>query len=207
MRGSLAIQTRRHFLSNFYFTSAEWMTVDEKNSMGGFSFHSWGVLDTQHFSVKMSALVSWLVNRSVFLFFSVPFSVASPSRLRCDTVGQLLTEPIFSLLSGLILQASKNCTKKPKRHSTLLLILLKQEQYMNAKQCSARTNLPDKERSSFNSAKQQKEIKLTGREKDHPRISVMLKTKLWERADVWRTPISSSLVMRTCCLARWDHKL
>lgn len=112
MRGSLAIQTRRHFLSNFYFTSAEWMTVDEKNSMGGFSFHSWGVLDTQHFSVKMSALVSWLVNRSVFLFFSVPFSVASPSRLRCDTVGQLLTEPIFSLLSGLILQASKNCTKK-----------------------------------------------------------------------------------------------
>lgn len=115
MRGSLAIQTRRHFLSNFYFTSAEWMTVDEKNSMGGFSFHSWGVLDTQHFSVKMSALVSWLVNRSVFLFFSVPFSVASPSRLRCDTVGQLLTEPIFSLLSGLILQASKNCTKKPQK--------------------------------------------------------------------------------------------
>lgn len=115
MRGSLAIQTRRHFLSNFYFTSAEWMTVDEKNSMGGFSFHSWGVLDTQHFSVKMSALVSWLVNRSVFLFFSVPFSVASPSRLRCDTVGQLLTEPIFSLLSGLILQASKNCTKTPQK--------------------------------------------------------------------------------------------
>lgn len=115
MRGSLAIQTRRHFLSNFYFTSAEWMTVDEKNSMGGFSFHSWGVLDTQHFSVKMSALVSWLVNRSVFLFFSVPFSVASPSRLRCDTVGQLLTEPIFSLLSGLILQASKNCTKRPQK--------------------------------------------------------------------------------------------
>lgn len=115
MRGSLAIQTRQHFLSNFYFTSAEWMTVDEKNSMGGFSFHSWGVLDTQHFSVKMSALVSWLVNRSVFLFFSVPFSVASPSRLRCDTVGQLLTEPIFSLLSGLILQASKNCTKKPQK--------------------------------------------------------------------------------------------
>lgn len=115
MRGSLAIQTRRHFLTNFYFTSAEWMTVDEKNSMGGFSFHSWGVLDTQHFSVKMSALVSWLVNRSVFLFFSVPFSVASPSRLRCDTVGQLLTEPIFSLLSGLILQASKNCTKKPQK--------------------------------------------------------------------------------------------
>lgn len=115
MRGSLAIQTRRHFLSNFYFTSAEWMSVDEKNSMGGFSFHSWGVLDTQHFSVKMSALVSWLVNRSVFLFFSVPFSVASPSRLRCDTVGQLLTEPIFSLLSGLILQASKNCTKKPQK--------------------------------------------------------------------------------------------
>lgn len=115
MRGSLAIQTRRHFLSNFYFTSAEWMTVDEKNSMGGFSFHSWGVLDTQHFSVKMSALVSWLVNRSVFLFFSVPFSVASHSRLRCDTVGQLLTEPIFSLLSGLILQASKNCTKKPQK--------------------------------------------------------------------------------------------
>lgn len=115
MRGSLAIQTRRHFLSNFYFTSAEWMTVDEKNSMGDFSFHSWGVLDTQHFSVKMSALVSWLVNRSVFLFFSVPFSVASPSRLRCDTVGQLLTEPIFSLLSGLILQASKNCTKKPQK--------------------------------------------------------------------------------------------
>lgn len=116
MRGSLAIQTRRHFLSNFYFTSVEWMTVDEKNSMGGFSFHSWGVLDTEHFSVKMSALLSWLVNRSVFLFFSVPFSVASPSRLRCDTVGQLLTEPIFSLLSGLILQASKNCTKNPKRH-------------------------------------------------------------------------------------------
>lgn len=115
MRGSLAIQTRRHFLSNFYFISAEWMTVDEKNSMGGFSFHSWGVLDTQHFSVKMSALVSWLVNRSVFLFFSVPFSVASPSRLRCDTVGQLLTEPIFSLLSGLILQASKNCTKKTQK--------------------------------------------------------------------------------------------
>lgn len=115
MRGSLAIQTRRHFLSNFYFTSAEWMTVDEKNSMGGFSFHSWGVLDTQHFSVKMSALVSWLVNRSVFLFFSVPFSVVSPSRLRCDTVGQLLTEPIFSLLSGLILQASKNCTKNPQK--------------------------------------------------------------------------------------------
>lgn len=115
MRGSLAIQTRQHFLTNFYFTSAEWMTVDEKNSMGGFSFHSWGVLDTQHFSVKMSALVSWLVNRSVFLFFSVPFSVASPSRLRCDTVGQLLTEPIFSLLSGLILQASKNCTKKPQK--------------------------------------------------------------------------------------------
>lgn len=115
MRGSLAIQTRQHFLSNFYFTSAEWMTVDEKNSMGGFSFHSWGVLDTQHFSVKMSALVSWLVNRSVFLFFSVPFSVASPSRLRCDTVGQLLTEPIFSLLSGLILQASKNCTKKTQK--------------------------------------------------------------------------------------------
>lgn len=73
MRGSLAIQTQQHFLSNFYFTSVEWMTVDEKNSMGGFSFRSWGVLDTEHFFVKMSALLSWLVNRSVFLFFLSAF--------------------------------------------------------------------------------------------------------------------------------------
>lgn len=55
-----------------YFMGGGWTTLYKKNSMVALSFLSRGFLDTEQSPVKMSALRSLLVNRSMFFFFSVP---------------------------------------------------------------------------------------------------------------------------------------